>query len=498
MDSAVRRHTKAGICAATTAAVVVSPLLASAPASVKLPALPSVSTAAVQLTAAYNPLQPWQDAFKTAAANAGRIGDAVSEAPAVLLQQFLANQINHVGAVLQNPGNIGAVLGEIGHNVQSAITAATLLGTDPGNNSQSVDSNDGFHFILLQVIPKLLPTASNAMANRVVQEVFNFLASPLSGVLIGLAGPAISPAVALANSLTSIGASLSQGDAAKALQTAINIPAAMVNGFLNGANLNLDLVAQVINKTIPLSDNAVVKALNIQFGGLFTAGSTGWDQMGLGGSILNSLGQTVYADIIGTDLQIDGLGIGPIGAMVSLGRILAKAIGWSGTGNPLAPKAAVEPAAATTQVSVTKAATDNSITSIPQPALAVTPAKATSVQAPDTAAKPEAPAKSETPATPATPATSETPATPATPATPSKSDDTKPDTTKSETTKSDTTKSDTTKSDTTKSETKKSESKKPGKQKSEKSEKPKPAKKPAPAKSTAGQGGSDHSGSDSH
>uniref|UniRef100_UPI000AC4D0E9 outer membrane porin GjpA n=1 Tax=Mycolicibacterium mucogenicum TaxID=56689 RepID=UPI000AC4D0E9 len=338
MDSAVRRHTKAGICAATTAAIVAGPLLTSAPASVKLPALPSVSTAAVQLTAAYNPLQPWQDAFKTAAANAGRIGEAFSEAPAVLLQQFLANQIDHVGAILQNPGNIGTVLGEIGHNVQSAITAATLLGTDPGNNSQSVESNDGFHFILLQVIPKLLPTASNAMANRVVQEVFNFLASPLSGVLIGLAGPAISPAVALANSLTSIGASLSQGDAAKALQTVINIPAAMVDGVLNGANLNLDLVAKLINKTIPLSDNAVVKALNIQFGGLFTAGSTGWDQMGLGGSILNSLGQTVYADIIGTDLQIDGLGIGPIGAMVSLGRILAKAIGWSGTGNPLAPK----------------------------------------------------------------------------------------------------------------------------------------------------------------
>ncbi|MFL0175676.1 outer membrane porin GjpA [Mycobacterium sp. SMC-13] len=396
MDSAVRRHTKAGICAATTAAIVAGPLLTSAPASVKLPALPSVSTAAVQLTAAYNPLQPWQDAFKTAAANAGRIGEAFSEAPAVLLQQFLANQIDHVGAILQNPGNIGTVLGEIGHNVQSAITAATLLGTDPGNNSQSVDSNDGFHFILLQVIPKLLPTASNAMANRVVQEVFNFLASPLSGVLIGLAGPAISPAVALANSLTSIGASLSQGDAAKALQTVINIPAAMVDGVLNGANLNLDLVAKLINKTIPLSDNAVVKALNIQFGGLFTAGSTGWDQMGLGGSILNSLGQTVYADIIGTDLQIDGLGIGPIGAMVSLGRILAKAIGWSGTGNPLAPKTAADPAAAT-QVSVTKAATDNSITSIPQSTLAVTQVKATAAEAPEAPAKPAAPAKTETP-----------------------------------------------------------------------------------------------------
>ncbi|MBN9635574.1 MAG: outer membrane porin GjpA, partial [Actinobacteria bacterium] len=132
MHVAVRRHTKAGICAAATAAVVAAPLLQSAPVAAHLPALPSVSSAAVQLTAAYNPLQPWIDAFNTASQNAQQIGAAVSAAPAVLLQQFLANQISHVGAILQNPGNIGEVLGQIGHNVQSAITAATLLGVDPG------------------------------------------------------------------------------------------------------------------------------------------------------------------------------------------------------------------------------------------------------------------------------------------------------------------------------------------------------------------------------
>ena len=118
------------------------------------------------------------------------------------------------------------------------------------------------------------------------------------------------------------------------------------------------------------------------------------DMTGIGGSILNSLGLTAETVLApGFPLEITGQGIGPIGALVNLSHLLAKAIGWSGTGNPLAPKAAAEPAAAT-QVSVTKASTDNSITSIPQPALAVTPVKATAAQAP--AEKPAAPAKTET------------------------------------------------------------------------------------------------------
>ena len=142
MNVAVRRHTKAGICAVATAAVVASPLLQSAPVVAHLPALPSVSSAAVQLTAAYNPLQPWRDVFETAGASAQKLGQEFSAAPAVLLQQILANQVTHLRTVLQNPGSIGTVLGQVVKNVQSVVQAATYLNTNY-NEGQAYGSLDG-------------------------------------------------------------------------------------------------------------------------------------------------------------------------------------------------------------------------------------------------------------------------------------------------------------------------------------------------------------------
>ena len=487
MDSAVRRHTKAGVCAATTAAIVVGPLLVSAPAATHLPALPSVSTAAVHLTAAYNPLQPWQDVFATAGAGAQRLGAEFSAAPAVLLQQILANQVTHLRAVLQNPGSIGTVLGQVVKNVQSVVQAATLLNTDY-NTGQAFGSLDGWHYMALNIMPKLLPTENDPRATQVITQVLNVLASPLSGVLIGPAGPALSPAVALVNSLTAAGAALSAGDAMAAVQHLINIPANMVGGFLNGANLNLGALVPLINGSGLLTHETTLHDLSIQFGGLLTPGTAGVDPVtgaanNIGGSILNALGQVVTTGVMGfpLDLPIAGQGVGPIGALMSLGHILAKALGWSGTGNPLDPKAPAATSAAATEVSVTKAATDNSITSIPQPALAVTPV---------THAKPASQAGSEAPATPAK---SDNQKSDDQKADSTKPESTKPETSKPESTKPESTKPDSTTSDTTKSETKKSESTKPSKQKSEK---PKPVKKPAPAKSTAGQGASTHASAD--
>ena len=233
MDVAVRRHTKAGICAVTAAAIVAGPLLPSMPAVSHLPALPAVSSAAVKLTADFNPLQPWLDVFNTASANTQKIGAAVGSAPAVLLQQILANQVNNVRAVLENPGSIGTVLERVVQNVQSAVQAATLINTDY-NTGQAFGSVDGWHYMALQITPMLLPTANDPQASAVVSQVLNVLASPLSGVLIGLAGPAISPAVALVNSLTAAGAALSTGDAMAAVQA--RMPASPVSLWQSSAS----------------------------------------------------------------------------------------------------------------------------------------------------------------------------------------------------------------------------------------------------------------------
>jgi hypothetical protein len=340
-----------------------------------LPTSPALSSAAVDLAAEYNPVQPWIEAVQTAWAGAEHLGDSYFETPAVLLQQFLANQVEHLGQVLQNPGSIGAVLGQVLHNVQSAFVSSTLLGLPP-NSLLPQASLDGWHDILRQSIPKILVEGTPPVAKEIVQQLLNVLSSPLSGVAMGFAGPFISPVVALLSSIHEAGTALFAGDFTTAMQNIIDIPANMVGAVLNGANLNLDGLVPVLNK-MGLLTGTTLHNLNIQFGGLFSTGVTGVAEDGIGGSIFNAIGLNTSTDMMGfpLDLEIAGRAIGPIAALVSLGQILAKAIGWDGTGNPLAPvsePATAAAAAAPQPESKTTTSTNESPSALPSTATPVT------------------------------------------------------------------------------------------------------------------------------
>ncbi|QZT63131.1 outer membrane porin GjpA [Mycolicibacterium austroafricanum] len=328
-----------GVSLATASVIAVSPLLVSAPVA-SLPAAPAISSAAVHLAAGYNPVQPWIDAFQTAWADTEKIGDTYFAAPSVLLQQFLANQAEHLGEVLKNPASIGTVLGQVVHNVESAFLAGTLLGYDTDEDGLlSQQSLDGWHEILRQSIPKILPEGTPPLMKEVVQQVLNVLSSPLSGVAMGFAGPFISPVVALMNSVHEVVTALFAGDVKTAVQNVIDIPANVVGAVLNGATLNLDGLVPVLNSLHLLAPGNTLHNLSIAFGGIFSAGVTGVYEDGIGGSIFNSIGLSTTTDMMGFPLTLDipGQAIGPISALVSLGQILAKAIGWDGTGNPLVP-----------------------------------------------------------------------------------------------------------------------------------------------------------------
>jgi hypothetical protein len=189
----------------------------------------------------------------------------------------------------------------------------------------------------------LLKAGTPPQAVTVVKELLNVLSSPISGIAMGMIGPAVSPVVAVVNSVHNIVSALVAGNFAAAMQGVINIPANIVGAVLNGANLNLDGLVPVLNNAGLLSPGTTLHNLNIQFGGLFSAGAVGVDPAtgeptSIGGSIFNSIGLTTSTDMMGfpLDLEIPGIGIGPMGALVAFGQIVAKAIGWSGTGNPLA------------------------------------------------------------------------------------------------------------------------------------------------------------------
>jgi hypothetical protein len=335
----------------------------------------------VHLSAEYNPWQPWIDAFQTADASAKQIGATFAEAPAVLLQQFLANQFEYLREVLQNPQSIGTVLTQVANNIQSAFVSSTLLGFDQSTQYLLPQASlDGWHDILRQSIPKILVEGTPPGMKDVVQQLLNVLSSPLSGVAMGLAGPFISPVVALLNSIHEVGAALGAGDFTAAVQNIIDIPANMVGAVLNGANLNLDGLAPVLNK-IGLLSGTTLHNLNIQFGGLFSTGVTGVYEDGIGGSIFNAIGLNTSTDMMGfpLDLEIAGRAIGPIAALVSLSQIVAKAIGWDGTGNPLAalfqkpaPAGTATAAAAAPEPESTPTSTNESPTALPSDAKPVT------------------------------------------------------------------------------------------------------------------------------
>lgn len=317
--------------AAAGIALVGAGVIAAAP--VVAPPLPDIEIRAaapsVALTAETDVLTRWVEAFNTASENATALSQFYFEAPGAALQQAIVNQVGYFGDVLNDPGSIGTVLQTISGNLQNAFNAATMQGL-PDDINQAIPilavSNDVAHTVLVGFVPGFLPEGTPEF----VTPLIHFLASPISGVMIGLAGPLVSPAVAALNSILA-------GDL-------LNLPANMVDGFFNGATLSLDALLPVIAGAGVLPEGTTFNKLGIAFGGLFSPGATAktvGGQIGLGavgGSLFSSLDLSITSELApGFPVTLDapGVGIGPIGALANLSQMIAGGIGWDGDGNPL-------------------------------------------------------------------------------------------------------------------------------------------------------------------
>lgn len=156
-----------------------------------------------------------------------------------------------------------------------------------------------------------------------VAPITNFLNTPASGLLLGVLGPILSPVVQLGNSVNAIIGSLRNGDFIGAINTLINIPANVLNAFLNGVGVTD--VTPIISRIVTLPDS--IKELSVNLGGLLNAmpqnGSlNGTDdpptQYG-GGVGMDALGLTVsYPDPFAI-----GLPIGLIGSLIGTSQFVA-------------------------------------------------------------------------------------------------------------------------------------------------------------------------------
>ncbi|MED5815115.1 outer membrane porin GjpA [Mycolicibacterium sp. 050232] len=326
LTDSLRPYVTAGVVLTAAGAIALAPV---SPPDVQVAAPHSAS---VELTAAADLLTPWVDTFNTASANATKISQFYFEAPSADVQQAIVNQAAYLQTLLNDPASIGDVFEAMGAAMRNALQAATLLGENDNPtqiNRWLTQSNDTAHAQIVAFLPMFLPADMDDQEKQLITQAVRLLASPLGGLLVAAVGPAISPAVAALNTVMA-------GDL-------LNLPANVVDGFLNGATLNLDAVLPAINGSGVLPEGTTVNRLGIAFGGLLSPGSTllkpgpGFQMGNIGGSIFNSVDVSITGTVNGRPLTSNapGQAVGPIGALVNLSRMLAGAIGWSGTGNPL-------------------------------------------------------------------------------------------------------------------------------------------------------------------
>src|ERR1700754_1664500 len=112
-----------------TAGVAVAGLIAVAPGVT--PVLPQlqhdVQASAVRLTAGWDPLAAWKNAFNTTSGNASTIADNFFLAPGVGLQQAIVNEVGFLNQVLNDPSSIDTVLKQIATNAQTVASGLTGL-----------------------------------------------------------------------------------------------------------------------------------------------------------------------------------------------------------------------------------------------------------------------------------------------------------------------------------------------------------------------------------
>ncbi len=350
MQSRLRPYATAGVALVGAGAIAISPI---APPTSAI----TVASPEVQLSAAVDPIDRWLEVFDGSQIAGADLSAEWQQAPLPVLQQVMANQIRNIRALPDFELIIGNVLnnlengvsapfapdvGELGEAAENPLLLALLLlGGNPDNaiDTGALDPLHGLiYYAMTQGIPGLAegdPPLFEPIIPAELAPVVGLLTTSLSGVLLGLVGPVVAPVLALGAGFQAVFDELSaeDPDLESAFNSLVNIPADMADAFLNGGQ-TLDLTPVVSLLAADLLPEGT--EIGIALGGLLSPG----------GNIFNALDLTVPFDLLPEPLHIAGQGPGAIGSLIDLTKTIAKAIGWDGTGNPLAPPLApLEPPA---------------------------------------------------------------------------------------------------------------------------------------------------------
>lgn len=295
------------------------------------------SGAPAAAAAGIDPITRWEQVLTTTSQNAQKVFGAWDAGIATLaggvstgLNQLVTNPagfLANLQVAAQSVPLVGAP-----NEVAAAVVQNTLGGITQSSGTEIVDVFD----VHVQLYDGLMEGfLSSGPAGGLLAGALNLTASPLSGLFMGAVGPFVSPGVAALNSAGSILADITGGNPMGALTGLINTPANIVDGFFNGATLNLDPLAPVVNQIFAgPGATEQVTGVSLGFGGLFSpgqvvTGASGPLYEGVGGSLLNSVGLQLAVnsdDFVGV-LPIPALGVGPIAATANLFNVVGRALG---------------------------------------------------------------------------------------------------------------------------------------------------------------------------
>lgn len=304
MNVSQRSYLTAAVAALSAGAIALGTVQPVTPSLA--PIVASTSTEAVELAAAFDPITPWIQTIQASAANLSSLFATWSARPFPVAEQVATN----LGVYLSELPDIGTIVGQITTNASNAVYAPAAA---------DINTLDLTHL-----------TAYGLLSQLARFPELDFTTSSASGVVAGLLGPVIGPALALQRSIAGAVTALQASDVIGALNEIVNIPAAMTNAFLNGGQ-TLDLTS-LVAPLIPAP--STLTSAGIAVGGLLSTGSSLFNALGLDALVVVDPFLPAVPVYIGA-----GPGPGIVGSMIAMTRAVAGAI----TVTPVVPAAAKVP-----------------------------------------------------------------------------------------------------------------------------------------------------------
>lgn len=294
MHVSARSYLIAGVAALSAGAIAVVPVQ---PLRQDLaPAAQQVESLAVGLAASIDPITPWIDTFQTAADNIVGLFTAWADQPFPIITQIITNQFAYLSILPDIP----AIISQVISNISSAIQAPFQADTN---------TLDPAHLSLYTLLPQVAPTFP--------QQVLDLLTTSTLGIVGGALGPVLAPVIALVDSVQSIIGALGNSDFLGALNDLINIPANLVNAFLNGGQ-KLD-ISGILAPLLP--DSVTLNSSDLVLGGILAQGASLFNALGIDVSV--RLAPPPFPPV---NVAVPGVPGGIFGALIAFTKAIANSI----------------------------------------------------------------------------------------------------------------------------------------------------------------------------